>query len=107
MTPFISHDPILRHFRAALEALYGDQIDRILLYGSRARGDAREDSDYDIAIFLKNIGDAWAERRRLADLRLDFLDRTGVFIDVKPFGPEDFTERSPLMHEILQQGIKI
>ena len=34
-------DPILNRFRTALDALYGDRIERIVLFGSRARGDAR------------------------------------------------------------------
>jgi uncharacterized protein len=30
-------DPILKRFKAALQEIYGDQIERIVLYGSRAR----------------------------------------------------------------------
>ncbi|MEM5830453.1 MAG: nucleotidyltransferase domain-containing protein [Candidatus Aenigmatarchaeota archaeon] len=30
------------------------EIDRIILFGSRARGDYREDSDYDLLIVTKN-----------------------------------------------------
>jgi predicted nucleotidyltransferase len=80
----LTNDPILRRFKAALHALYGDQIDRVVMFGSRARGDAREDSDYDVAIFLKSLPDRWKELDRLADLRIDFLDATGAFFDMKP-----------------------
>ena len=45
---FPADDPILRRFRAALDALYGDRIERVVLFGSRARGDAHEDADYDV-----------------------------------------------------------
>jgi len=41
-------DPVLTRFRAALDALYGDRIERVVLHGSRARGDARPDSNYDV-----------------------------------------------------------
>ena len=47
MPPFPAADPILKRFRAALDALYGGRIERVVLFGSRARGDAREDSDYE------------------------------------------------------------
>jgi predicted nucleotidyltransferase len=50
-------DPILRRFRTALEALYGDRIERVVLFGSRARGEARDDSDYDVAVFLRDLAD--------------------------------------------------
>jgi uncharacterized protein len=31
-------DPVLVKFRAALNELYGDRIERIVLFGSQARG---------------------------------------------------------------------
>jgi uncharacterized protein len=48
-------DPILIRFRAALADAYGKRIERVVLFGSRARGDARADSDYDIAVFLEDF----------------------------------------------------
>ncbi len=41
----------------------GVTVERIILFGSRARGDAREDSDYDILIVVKgDVG--WRTRMR-------------------------------------------
>lgn len=42
----------LAKFRAGAEAILGDRIERMVLFGSRARGTHRPDSDYDVAIFL-------------------------------------------------------
>src|SRR4051794_13942954 len=70
-------DQILRRFRAALDELYGDRIERVVLFGSRARGDAHEGSDYDVAVFLKDLTDRWREFHRLADLRTDILADAG------------------------------
>jgi predicted nucleotidyltransferase len=36
-------DPILKRLRRALDELYGDRIERVVLFGSRARGDANEE----------------------------------------------------------------
>ncbi|NJL69963.1 MAG: nucleotidyltransferase domain-containing protein [Microcoleus sp. SM1_3_4] len=33
--------------------MYGEQLDKIVLFGSQARGNARPDSDIDILIVLK------------------------------------------------------
>ena len=42
----------------------GVAVERIILFGSRARGEAREDSDWDILIVVRGeIG--WRARRRL------------------------------------------
>ena len=49
---------------------YGVKVDRIILFGSRARGDFREDSDWDILIVTekklnkKTEEDFWLETKR-------------------------------------------
>jgi predicted nucleotidyltransferase len=98
-------DRILRRLRAALDQLYGDQIERVVLFGSRARGDAHEGSDYDIAVFLRDLTDRWRDFHRLADIRTDFLADTGIFIEARPFRAGGYRERTPLMHEIRREGI--
>ncbi len=100
-------DPILQRFRAALTEIYGEQIGRVVLFGSRARGEAQADSDYDVAVFLRELPDVWKERRRLADLRVDFLDAAGVFLDAKPYSVTAWWDRTPLMHEIRRDGLDI
>ena len=50
-------DPVLARVRAALNQIYGDRIKRVVLFGSRAWGDARPDSDYDVAVFLDLMPD--------------------------------------------------
>jgi predicted nucleotidyltransferase len=103
----IAADNILTRFRAALDGLYGECLDRAVLFGSRARGEAGPGSDYDIAVFLKSMPDRWVELDRLADLRVRFLDETGAFFDAKPHGPEAAEDTSLLMHEIRSQGVEL
>ena len=103
----LANDPILSRFRAALDEMYGDQIDRVVLFGSRARGDADSDSDYDVAVFLKDLGDRWPELHRLADLRVKLIDDTGAFFDVLPYPAAAYAERSPLMREIRLDGVDL
>ncbi len=65
MTTATLDDPILERFRAALTEIYGNRLERVVLFGSRARGDAQPDSDYDVAVFLHDMPDRMAELNRL------------------------------------------
>jgi len=98
---------VLSKFRAALNELYGDRIERVVLYGSRARGDAREDSDYDVAVFLKDLDDRWAEMGKIAIAADDILDATGAVIHAMPYQAGSYQERTPLMHELRREGIDL
>ncbi len=104
MAPATGNDPNLEGFRAAVTEIYGDRLERIVLFGSRARGDAQPDSDYDVAVFLRDMPDRMAELDRLADLRLTFLDETGAFFDAFPYPASAYRDGSPLMHEIRREG---
>jgi predicted nucleotidyltransferase len=101
------NDPILTRFRAALDEMYGNQLERVVLFGSRARGDARSDSDYDVAVFLRNMPDRFAELYRLADLSTDILGDTGEFVHAMPYRSTAYDERTPLMREIRREGIEL
>jgi uncharacterized protein len=97
-------DPVLTRFRAALDRVYGNRVERVVLFGSRARGDARPDSDYDVAVFLKDIADRWDEVDRIADIATDIMDETGEFVHAMPYRAETYRDRTPLMHVVRGEG---
>lgn len=105
--PDLAADPVLKRLRAALDALYGDRIERVVLFGSRARGDTHEDSDYDVAVFLENLTDRWQELNRLADVRTEILFEGGAFIDAKPYPAGAYRDRTSLMAEIRRDGVDL
>jgi len=107
MKGLITHDPILKRLRRALNELYGERIERVVLFGSRARGDAGADSDYDVAVFLNDLTDRWRELDRLADLRADFLEEADAFIDAKPYPAGAYRDRTTLMREIRREGVDL
>ena len=59
---------LLVAYRGLLEQRFGDRLISMRLFGSRARGDARADSDVDIAIVIR----ALTEKERSEAIRLGF-----------------------------------
>jgi predicted nucleotidyltransferase len=92
--------PVLKRFRAALGELYGDRIERVVLFGSRARGDAHDESDYDIAVFLTEFKDRWQEIDRIIPVVNDILDKDEAFIHALPYRAGAYRDRTPLIGEI-------
>ncbi len=73
----------------------------IILFGSRARGDAREDSDFDLLVVAEKA--KWKHSsRRQEILRLQLaLPRKGRAIDLLLYTPDDVDEwRGSLNHVI-------
>jgi uncharacterized protein len=101
-------DPVLDNLRAAVTTAYGARVERLVLYGSRARGEAKPDSDYDIAVFLSDMSSRWQEFRRLADIEIALLEATGATVHTMPYPAGSWRESgSPLMYEIRKDGVDL
>ncbi len=107
MNAMTAADPVLKRFRAAVDELYGPRLERVVLFGSRARGDGRADSDYDIAVFLRDMPDRAAEMNRLADIATEILYDQGLLVHALPYPAGSYVERTPLMQEIRLDGIDL
>ena len=98
-------DPVLTRFRTALDAAYGGRVERVLLFGSRARGEARRDSDYDIAVFLKQMMSFGTESAIIADIESAILYDTGAVINALPLPAGSLGELTGLMRELRRDGV--
>jgi len=84
---------------------YSDRIDSIILFGSVARGEAREESDIDILVIWKgNEAEGW---RAMAGLAFDVLLDVEEYISVKVLGLEDLKAENPFINNVIKEGIKI
>lgn len=92
--------PNIGHFlseEAALAALVEKLVESldpyaIWLFGSRARGSHRPDSDYDLLVVAKP-GQAWADHYEQAYMA---TSGTGIGCDIVPVGKADFDEAASL-----------
>ena len=80
------------------------KIDRIILYGSYARGDFRKDSDFDIAVISRDL-----EKKDILE-KIELFSKASIAVDsrveLKGFGRNEFLnpEKGSLLEMIKKQG---
>ncbi len=86
-----------------------DPLADIILYGSRARGDSRPDSDWDILILVNSIADIETEkifRHKLFDVELDLGEAVSTYV----YNKQEWNSKywmTPLFKNISNEGIVI
>ena len=79
------------------------QTERVILFGSYAKGTFHEDSDIDLALIFKSINDIIEMQIELMKMRRD----EDLLIEPHPFILSDFNPSNPVVSEILKSGIEI
>src|ERR1700737_3493841 len=93
-------------FGDAARASYGDKLAKFVLFGSRARGEGRSDSDLDVAVVLRDLRDRRADRDRLADLAYDAIVETGMDIQTVPVSLDEWDHPDHHSNPALIRAIK-
>jgi predicted nucleotidyltransferase len=79
------------------------QIESAILFGSFAKGTNHADSDIDIAIIFRSVGDIIDLQIELMKMRSD----DDLLIEPHPFKKSDFNISNPVVAEIIKNGIEI
>jgi len=99
---------LVREVRDGLVGLYGDRLKGVYLFGSHARGDAREGSDIDVAVVLRGPVDDWEEGERASDLLGDLSLRDDCVITALFISEEDFRNTPYAIHRsIVLEGVPV
>ena len=86
--------------------IYGEELDKVILYGSYARGDQTSESDVDIAVVIRK--DTERMHDKLLDLVVDYELDLAVTLSVVPIEYDNFVEWSkvlPFYKNIDREGI--
>jgi predicted nucleotidyltransferase len=99
---------ILKKLKAELLRIYGEQIDSIILYGSQARGDAREDSDIDVLLILKDDFNYLEMLKRSDDQVVSLSLENDVVISRAFASKKEYKEKqSPFLINVRREGIAV
>jgi uncharacterized protein len=99
---------ILAELRRRFEALYGERLVQMILFGSQARGDAVPGSDIDILVVLKDPVQPGEEIDRTIDTVADLSLQHNEVISCVFMGEERFMHRyGPLLRNIRRERIRI
>ena len=107
-TPALDRWPELRPFVTKVVERYGDRLRAVLLYGSRARGEEHEESDYDVAVVLGGRLKYFPELDWLADAAFDTMLAQGLHIQARPIRQADLAARErPFLRNVAADGIPL
>ena len=114
-TPYIE---ILNEYREVLSAHFPGQLQRLILFGSQARGEATAESDIDVLVLV-----SWEEERlangfyaapfsdprwrTIVEIAYDISLEHGVVLSPVVMSKKRFKQWSPLGSQVKQDGIEI
>ena len=84
--------------------------DRMILFGSQARGDARPDSDWDLLVLLNKKGKITSEEDSMYGYPFDKIGWDfGIAINTLLYSTEDWNKRkiTPFYKNVEKEGIEI
>ena len=98
----------LKHLHAILQAIYGLDVPRVVLYGSEARGEATWTSDVDILLIYRHAINRGEEIRRLsaalAEINLDYH----LLISVLPVAETEYQSATgPFWRNVRREGVML
>lgn len=103
-----SPDPVIDHVRTIAEA-HGIELSKIVVYGSRARGDHTGESDIDLVLVSPDFEGVEFHARAT-----DFYWEWGPDLpspDLIPVTPDEFAERAAnptdIVHEAVETGVSV
>jgi len=110
MRDFSEMDVVIKGFMQGLENLgLRKRIERIYLFGSRAKGTGKPNSDYDLLIVASSPDKEF--RNKIYDIVIDVLLETQRVISLKIFKTKEFKRlcrmQTPFMQNVLREGIRI
>ncbi|MCL4477503.1 MAG: nucleotidyltransferase domain-containing protein [Deltaproteobacteria bacterium] len=97
---------ILHEVQKILKKVYGENLKKIILYGSYARGDFTNGSDIDLMILLKDMKDPMNEREKYFNEIWELDLKYDTLISIIPLKEEEYkTRKLPVILNAKHEGV--
>jgi predicted nucleotidyltransferase len=98
---------MLARLSRVMRSRLGGHLRRLVLFGSRARGDARADSDYDLLVVVDEV--SREVKDAVDEIAGEMLYRFGIVVSAFPTSEEDAQSRkySPLLMNVAKEGVPV
>lgn len=97
----------MQELKDLLVTTFPDDIENVILFGSRVTGDAGEYSDYDVLVILKNEYD-WKFKNEIYDTTWEIDFKHDILTDVKVISVGELQTikgKQPFIQDALEEGV--
>jgi uncharacterized protein len=106
----MEHDIIIKELKEHLNHHLNNTVVEVILFGSRARGTANNESDYDVVIVI-NAPDDRKVRKQINDLCYDLELKYNIFLDTQVISKDELEfglrGKHPVFRLAIKEGIHI
>ena len=101
------YDPVAQEFSATLRQRLGSHLRQILLFGSRARGDAQDGSDYDMLVVVDHCTPEL--RAVILEVESQLMERYGALVATVLQSETEWQQLRgfPLARNITREGVPL
>ena len=104
----MNHAKALTKLKDSLDTLYKERLRGLYVYGSVARGEARPDSDVDIAMILDDFERPWPEIQRTGEIVSALSLEYDLTFSLIPVTWQDWSANAkPLVRNIHREGVAL
>jgi len=97
---------ILREVKEKLKEILGEDLVEVILFGSYARGDAREDSDVDVLVVVRRKL-TLKEHDKLTEVTDRYVLERGIVVSLIVYPISGKMKYDPLIQNVQAEGIRV